>query len=145
MKYVVCFFTVTYIFAKKYICDVKLWLTLIPIGYGHFIRCSFLTQSRKLNFVMRWINLIRHYAWSIHLTNPQFIYILKAKIIQDVTILRIKHRTIFRSFDNIGFINNLIHYNLATLIIRSPIILTFFAIKLTMIKDEIKFRCDMAL
>ena len=80
---------------KKYICDVKLWLTLIPIGYGHFIRCSFLTQSRKLNFVMRWINLIRHYAWSIHLTNPQFIYILKTNFIQDATILRIKHRTMF--------------------------------------------------
>ena len=49
------------------------------------------------------------------------------------------------SLDDIGLTNNLIHYNLATLIIRSPIILTFFAIKLTMIKDEIKFRCDMVL
>ena len=142
MKYVVCFFTVTYIFAKKYICDVKLWLTLIPIGYGHFIRCSFLTQSRKLNFVMRWINLIRHYAWSIHLTNPQFIYILKTNFIQDAIILRIKHRKIFRT---IGFINNLIHYNLATFIIRPQTILTVFAIKLTRIKDEMKFRCDMVL
>ena len=49
------------------------------------------------------------------------------------------------SLDNIGLTNNLIHYNLATLIIRSQTILTIFAIKLTTIKDEMKFRCDMVL
>ena len=58
-------------------------------------------------------------------------------------MLQYKELNIEQFFDNIGFINNLIHYNLITIIIRSQTILTIFAIKLSTIKDEIKFRCDM--